>query len=157
MHIKHTFHIRGPQPRVFFFYREKLKYPSFSTATLFPFQEHFYVFIHGRIKITGKKKTVTVHTLNRHCSTCRYCMFTKSQRVSHNYYFHTYDCFLLNGMGLYKKCFEREREIYCVQKQEVRKREVTCVRGGFVKKCMEREIKVSRVERREEREVTCPF
>ena len=156
MHIKHTFHIRGPQPRVFF-YREKLKYPSFSTATLFPFQEHFYVFIHGRIKITGKKKTVTVHTLNRHCSTCRYCMFTKSPRVSHNYYFYRYDCFLLNGIGLSKKCFEREREVYCVQKQEVRKREVTCVRGGFVKKCMEREIKVSRVERREEREVTCPF
>ena len=131
MHIKHTVHIRGPQPRVFFS-RQKLKYPSFSTATFFPFQEHFYVFFHGRKKITGKKKTVTVHTLNRHCSTCRYCMFTKSPRVSHNYYFHTYDCFLLNGMGLYKKCFERERErdLLCTETRGKKERGNVC--SGWV-------------------------
>ena len=57
-------------------------------------------------------------------------MFTKSPRVSHNYYFHTYDCFLLNGMGLYKKCFERERDLLCTETRGKKERGNVC--SGWV-------------------------
>ena len=60
-------------------------------------------------------------------------------------------------MGLYKKCFERERDLLCTETRGKKERGNVC--SGWVCQKMygEREIKVSRVERREEREVTCPF
>ena len=157
MHIKHTFHIRGPQPRVFF-YREKLKYPSFSTATLFPFQEHFYVFIHGRIKITGKKK-------NRHSPHPESTLF--NMQILYVYEITTgFSQLLFSYVWLFfaerdgfvqKVLWERERDLLCTETRGKKERGNVC--SGWVCQKMygEREIKVSRVERREEREVTCPF
>ena len=157
MHIKHTFHIRGPQPRVFF-YREKLKYPSFSTATLFPFQEHFYVFIHGRIKITGKKKpsqSTPWIDIVQHADTV--CLRNHNGFLT-TIIFIRMIVFCWTGWVCTKSALrERERDLLCTETRGKKERGNVC--SGWVCQKMygEREIKVSRVERREEREVTCPF
>ena len=152
----HTIHIRGPQP-MFFFISWKSKYSSFYTATFLLFQEHFYVFFTEGKKSLGKK-TVTAHTQNRHSSTCRFCMFTKSSRVSHNYIFIGMIVFLLLRMGLSKNAL-REREGFAVYKNKRWSERGNVCSGWVCQKMLGQRDRGlwCREARGEEREVTCPF
>ena len=110
MHITHKVHIRGPHSRVFFSC-ENQSNPLFARLRFFLFRGFyvFFFFFHGGKKITGKKQRHSPHRIDNVEHADSVCL-----RNQHGFLTTIIlvgmIVFLLLGMGLTKKCFEREIE-----------------------------------------------